>query len=113
MLSEVRPERGVALRPRGLCSGKHDVARLGHRSVSHAIPPKDGIEHIGVCPVSMGEIHPGGLPRARGVGRVHRVDQSILPISSVGGEGRLVTSSRKERRHDGRLSIIVVHRGQI
>ena len=92
--------------------GKHFVLRGWHGLISLAIAPQDCIKHGGVRCVRMGKVHLGGFASALPLCRIHLVDQIVIAISPVGREWRLIACTRKQRRHQRSITVVLIHRRQ-
>ena len=78
----------------------------GHGGGAHAIAPEELVEDDGVGGVSMGKVEIAAfLPD----GCVRFIEQAVVPIAVIGGEGGLRAGAGEERSHDGGAGIVGVH----
>lgn len=82
------------------------MLRRWHGGVAHAILPKKMIEDDVVGSVGVGEVEV--LPFLPFF-RIHLVDQAVIAITVIDGEGRLRAGAVEERRHERRAGIVCVH----
>ena len=79
------------------------------RFVAHRIPPQDYIQHPGIGPVFVREIHPARRLRTGGLGPVRLVQQSVVPIAIVRFVGWLVAGPREQRCNGrGKASLLFI-----
>ena len=77
-----------------------------HRDIALAIPPEEPIEQYGVYGVGVAEIQILAFFPFLGI---HLVDEAIVAVAIVGGEGGLLTGAGEERGHERGAGVVGIH----
>src|SRR5258707_13402472 len=101
-----RPHTRISVFVCGSFLWEDGVLRRRHGDVSLAVTPENQVEKRCIDRVWPGEIHPGRLRCALPLDRVGLINQSIVPITPVGGKRWLITRPREQGRHDWGIGIV-------
>src|SRR5439155_23422015 len=84
------------------------MARRGHGKTSFSITPENAIKKSRIGSVRPGEIHSGRFLRPLTPWGIHLVDETVVAIAPICGEGRLVAWAGEWRSHSGSVAVILI-----
>src|SRR2546427_11783696 len=85
------------------------MVRRGHGKTPFSITPENAIKKSRIGSIRPGEIHSGRFLRPLTRWGIHLVDETVVVIAPICGEGRLVAWAGEERSHNGSVAVILIH----